>query len=194
MKDFYELNIQNFEAVRDEIDQMLNNDGQEYRTDVSYITPECNFQNSPHLQNMLAELELTKYEIRYLTVVVNPGEQLHPHIDGMEDSNKWIWNLLLPIKNTEQTTLSFYESSFKPKWVDVINEQGDYVPYWYIDPDTCTEVSRINLSRPTFMNSTRIHGVMNSTTDLQRQTISIHVGGDFNPARNIPERFLYNAV
>lgn len=191
MKDFYELNISNFEDIRSEIDLMLNSNNTEYRTNVSYITPRQRFQKLPHLQNMLEEIGLTKYKIRYLTVVVNPGEQLHPHIDGMEDSSFYVWNLLLPIKNTEHTTLSFYESDFKPQWVDVINEQGDHVPYWYIDPDTCTEVSNINLTRPTFMNSTRIHGVMNHT-NAQRQTISIHVGGDFNPARDISERFLIN--
>jgi hypothetical protein len=189
MKDFYELNILNFESIKSEIDYMLNSDNENYKTNVSYITPRHKFEELPNLQNMIEELGLHKYKIRYLTVIVNPGEQLHPHIDGMEDSSMYVWNLLLPIKNTEHTTLSFYESDFKPQWIDVINEQGHHVPYWYIDPETCKEVSKINLSRPTFINSTRIHGVMNHT-NIQRQTISIHVGGDFNPARDISERFL----
>lgn len=184
---YYELNIENFEEIRREVYNIINKK-KDLKTDVSYITPRNLFEKAELLQNMLDLIEIKDKSLcRYLTVIVNPGEQLHPHVDSTENS----WNLLLPISNTEGTILSFYESPTGPVLIDRYNERGEYVPYYAFEQDKCIEKYSITLTKPTFINAHMIHGVINNVSGKQRQTVSIHMHGNFHPL-DIPERFLAN--
>lgn len=185
---YYELDIPNYSVVRNEIDKIINNSNQNLKTDVSYITPRHLFEEAKHLQKMMSTLvPYPEFKLRYLTVIVNPGEQLHPH----RDETEYPWNLLLPVNNTEVATLSFYKCDAKPILIDRTNERGEYVPYWGLDQSKCIETHSLILTRPTFINAHRIHGVINHSENKQRQTVSIHMSGEFSPL-NLKERLLHN--
>lgn len=185
---YYELLVPNFEDVCLELDYIINSQSANLATDVSYITPNYLFENAPHLQRMLNELGLRPhFKLRYLTVIVNPGDQLHPHVDSTEHP----WNLLLPIKNTENTVLSFYDCDTGPVLIDRINERGEHVPYYAFEQHNCKEAYSLSLTKPTLINSHEIHGVVNNSNDKQRQSVSIHICGEFHPTQ-LPERFLKN--
>lgn len=186
-KPFYELNIPNYNEIRLEVFNIINSYSSNFKTDVSYIIPQELFYKALLLQLMLTEIQVkNKFNLRYLTVIVNPNDQLHPHVDSTEHP----WNFLLPISNTENTRLSFYDCPEPPELVDRINERGEYVPYYAFNQSKCIERYGIELTRPTFINAHQIHGVTNNISGKQRQTISIHICGDFHPTTDIPRRFL----
>lgn len=172
MTPYVPLNIDYLELIQDEVSLVL--DSQQHqpsKTDVFFFDQHL-YTLLPNLQRLLKSLGVTPNI--YMYVVVEPHTRLMPHRDFADEP----WSLLVPIRNTKNTLLTFYDHPSDPILKTAINGNGEETCWWWVNPADCTITHEIEVLQPMLIRTDVTHDVINNT-DLRRETLSMKLPTSF---------------
>jgi len=120
------------------------------------------------INEFLIKHNLSEYIMDYVVGILNPDQTMDIHSDPLytdpatlKTSNRQ--RVLIPIKNCENTTTSFYISKEKPELRYANDANGGLLPYDYYSEEKCELLAEFKLTNPALITTDVLHGVKNNT-------------------------------
>lgn len=158
-KNYYELDIDNFEEIRKELEITTIENVSPTTSDVFFFgndNEDHPFLHLPKVNEFRKKLSLPK-DTKFMLCHMREGYPGDPHIDDSDLP----WSILFPIKNYVRTKIEYYTSPDKPIKESHVNEIGQPMTFWNINVDNLTLTDSFEIKRPTIMHNQRIHKVEN---------------------------------
>lgn len=176
-KPYYELDIQDYELIRENLEKALLENLPEGKTTVFCIGKSGCDAVKPYeqiLSKLISNLKLPN--VVYMANLVKAGERMEIHIDDSPQP----WSLLLPIKNTRNTKLNFYRSECKPHREYAKDNLGVDISWLTVPADSVEITHTIEVVRPMFIYQQTLHQAINDT-NLDRMTLALVCITEYNP-------------
>ena len=173
-QNYYELNISNFDQLLSELQTTIFENITVEDTTVYYFgnSNAANpFDTLPSILKLKEQLQLPA-DTKFMVNCIGPHSNMDPHIDNSDNP----WAILIPIKNTKNTRLEYYNTSTEPVLKTYTNKLGQLITTWEIDSKSLTITDSIELTRPTIINNQQIHAATNPN-DTARWTIALVCAG-----------------
>lgn len=170
-KNFYYINISNFETLRNKILDKLNLD---LSIDINLVKYNEVFNLIPEINDILSYLSIESYKRSISIISVKSKGRLPIH----KDDGFYIWSLNIPLSYTDNTYTVFYNVNEDDR-IEMPSRNGGatYIKY---PEEKAVEIDRFILDKPAIMNTKIAHNVINFN-NKPRYTLGIRLNLNFNP-------------
>jgi hypothetical protein len=114
-------------------------------------------KDMPELVNFASSINCT---LRFVALFVSNYKYGNIHIDNDKLSK---CRINIPIQNCADTETRFYTTTTAP----VKKLQTNGIPFWYINPSTCTQVDQFYLTQAVVFRNTRPHQVVSKHNNIR---------------------------